>query len=67
MRLLDAPPGFDTSSLRCVRPYGGGPIHLDHAREALARFGPVFCRFYGQGEAPMTISSLRPETMSTRR
>ena len=60
VRLLDAPPGFDTSSLRCVV-YGGGPIHLDHAREAQARFGPIFCQLYGQGEAPMTISSLRPE------
>ena len=59
VRLLDAPVGFDTSSLRCAV-YGGGPIHLDHLREAIHRFGPVFCQLYGQGEAPMTISALRP-------
>jgi acyl-CoA synthetase (AMP-forming)/AMP-acid ligase II len=60
VRLLDASATYDTSSLRTVV-YGGGPIHVDHAREALARFGPVFCQLYGQGEAPMTISVLRPE------
>jgi long-chain acyl-CoA synthetase len=59
VRLLDAPARHDTSSLRAVV-YGGGPIHTDHLRAALARFGPVFSQLYGQGEAPMTISGLRP-------
>ncbi|MGI9658673.1 MAG: class I adenylate-forming enzyme family protein [Gaiellaceae bacterium] len=56
--LLDAPANIDTSSLRSVI-YGGGPMHVDILREALARFGPVFVQIYGQGEAPMTISYLR--------
>ena len=53
--LLDAPANIDTSSLRSVI-YGGGPMHVDILREALARFGKVFIQIYGQGEAPMTIS-----------
>jgi acyl-CoA synthetase (AMP-forming)/AMP-acid ligase II len=60
VRLLAAPDSFDTSSLRRLV-YGGGPIHVDHAREAIARFGPVLCQIYGQGEAPMTITVLRPD------
>ena len=45
-------------SLRAVI-YGGAPIHEEHAREALRRFGKRFIQMYGLGEAPMTISSLR--------
>ena len=58
--LLDAPAEIDTSSLRGVI-YGGGPMHVDIMREALARFGKVFIQIYGQGEAPMTISYLRAQ------
>jgi len=58
--LLDAPAEIDTSSLRSII-YGGGPMHVDILREALARFGKVFTQIYGQGEAPMTISYLRAE------
>ena len=58
VRLLDAPTTRDTSSLRCVI-YGGAPIHVDHSRAAVDRFGPIFVQIYGQGEAPMTISCLR--------
>ena len=38
--------------------YGGAPIHGEHLRAAIARFGPVLTQLYGQGEAPMTISYL---------
>lgn len=61
--LLDAPAETDTSSLRSIV-YGGGPMHVDTLREALARFGKVFIQIYGQGEAPMTISYLRAEDHS---
>ena len=53
--LLGAGEGADLSSLRCVI-YGGAPIHVDHARRMLERFGRVFVQIYGQGEAPMTIT-----------
>ena len=53
--LLRGDPGIDTSSLRCVV-YGGAPIHAEHARQMLHRFGQVFVQIYGQGESPMTIT-----------
>ncbi|MFC7050945.1 AMP-binding protein [Emcibacter nanhaiensis] len=40
--------------------YGGGPMYLEEIRQSLDVFGPVFCQLYGQGEAPMTITGLRP-------
>lgn len=57
VRLLEASPRDDTGSLRGVI-YGGAPIHLEHVRAAVRRFGPIFRQLYGQGEAPMTISCL---------
>jgi acyl-CoA synthetase (AMP-forming)/AMP-acid ligase II len=41
--------------------YGGAPIDPQLAEAAIERFGRVFVQLYGQGEAPMTISRLRPE------
>lgn len=38
--------------------YGGGPMYVADLREALATFGPVFAQIYGQGESPMTITTL---------
>lgn len=57
VRLLDAEPRDDIDCLRGAL-YGGAPIHLEHLRAAVARFGPIFAQLYGQGEAPMTISYL---------
>jgi acyl-CoA synthetase (AMP-forming)/AMP-acid ligase II len=39
--------------------YGGGPMYVEELKKAMAAFGPVFVQIYGQGEAPMTITSLR--------
>jgi long-chain acyl-CoA synthetase len=38
--------------------YGGGPMYLQDIRQALEVMGPRFVQIYGQGEAPMTITSL---------
>ena len=57
VRLLETAPRDDIGSLRGVI-YGGAPIHLEHIRAAVERFGPIFHQLYGQGEAPMTISYL---------
>jgi acyl-CoA synthetase (AMP-forming)/AMP-acid ligase II len=57
VRLLDADPAILTPGLRAMI-YGGAPIHVEHLRAALSRFGPVLVQLYGQGEAPMTISCL---------
>lgn len=57
VRMLDAAPRNDIGCLRGVI-YGGAPIHLEHIRAAVKRFGPIFNQLYGQGETPMTISYL---------
>jgi len=57
VRLLAADPTIRTPELRAIV-YGGAPIHLEHLRAALRRFGPVLTQLYGQGESPMTISYL---------
>jgi acyl-CoA synthetase (AMP-forming)/AMP-acid ligase II len=51
------PGEYDLSSLRAIC-YGGAPIYVEHLRNAMAAFGPVFAQIYGQGEAPITISGL---------
>jgi len=38
--------------------YGGAPIATAELRRALEVFGPVFVQLYGQGETPMTATSL---------
>lgn len=62
IRLLldEADDDADLSSLRCIV-YGGSPMYVQDLKEALARFGPVLCQLYGQGESPMTITYLRRE------
>ena len=39
--------------------YGGGPMYVEELKKSLQVFGPVFVQIYGQGESPMTITSLR--------
>lgn len=58
--LVEASPGTTTPAFRRAA-YGGAPIDPNLAEAAVERFGPVFAQLYGQGEAPMTISRLRPE------
>lgn len=58
--LVEANPARKAPSLRRVN-YGGAPIDTGLAQEAIKRFGPVFAQLYGQGEAPMTITYLRPQ------
>jgi acyl-CoA synthetase (AMP-forming)/AMP-acid ligase II len=57
VRLLDAEQTILTPNLRAMI-YGGAPIHIEHLRAAIRRFGPVLIQLYGQGESPMTISYL---------
>jgi fatty-acyl-CoA synthase len=60
--LLDSPRlhEFDLSSLRIVY-YGASPMSPARLREAIERLGPIFFQFYGQAEAPMTLTLLRRE------
>ncbi|MCB2078078.1 MAG: AMP-binding protein [Novosphingobium sp.] len=58
--LLDHPRfgEFDLSSLEAVY-YGASTILPARLEEAIERIGPVFFQFYGQSEAPMTVTVLR--------
>lgn len=58
-RLIEAQKslGADTDGLKTII-YGGGPMYVEDALNALKVFGPKLVQIYGQGEAPMTITAL---------
>lgn len=58
--LLDHPRfgEFDLASLETVF-YGASAISPARLKEAIEKIGPVFFQFYGQAEAPMTVTVLR--------
>jgi len=49
----------DRRSLQCFW-YGAAPISAARLEEALERIGPVMAQLFGQTEAPMMISMMRP-------
>ena len=53
----------DHSNLRTVV-YGGGPLYYDDLLEASEYLGNRFAQIYGQGECPMTITSMRRAAFS---
>ncbi|MEO4000818.1 AMP-binding protein [Mesorhizobium sp. CAU 1732] len=55
--------GYRGEGIRTII-YGGGPMYAADIDEALALFGPRFVQIYGQGETPMTITSLRRELVA---
>ena len=59
-RLLMSPIDSDTSNLKTVI-YGGGPMYVEDILQAMDRFGNKFTQLYGQGESPMTITSLNQD------
>jgi long-chain acyl-CoA synthetase len=58
-RLVDAAKkrGENGEGIRTIM-YGGGPMYLADIRDAIATMGQRFVQIYGQGESPMTITSL---------
>ncbi|WP_250609009.1 AMP-binding protein [Frankia sp. AgKG'84/4] len=60
--LLDHPrfAQTDLSSLQSIY-YGGSAISPTRLREAIEKLGSIFVQFFGQTEAPMTVSVLRKE------
>ncbi|UCH26389.1 MAG: AMP-binding protein [Trueperaceae bacterium] len=46
--------------------YGGGPMYLQDALEALETLGPILIQIYGQGESPMTITTLSRSDIADR-
>jgi fatty-acyl-CoA synthase len=62
INLIDHPRlrDFDLSSLQTLY-YGASSFPAARLRDALERLGPVLFQFYGQGEAPMSITLMRRE------
>ncbi|RRH72479.1 AMP-binding protein [Falsigemmobacter faecalis] len=46
--------------------YGGGPMYLADITEAGEVFGEIFIQIYGQGECPMTITTLSRAEVAER-
>lgn len=53
----------DHANLRTVV-YGGSPLYYEDLVEASQYFGNRFAQIYGQGECPMTITSMRRSALS---
>lgn len=50
--------GLDGEGFQTVV-YGGAPMYAEDIKRALKVMGPRFVQIYGQGESPMTITSLQ--------
>ncbi|CAA9321305.1 MAG: Long-chain-fatty-acid--CoA ligase [uncultured Microvirga sp.] len=56
-RLVASRADWDPAAARTII-YGGAPMYVADARAALDRLGPCLAQIYGQGESPMTITTL---------
>ena len=64
-RLLDCAADCDPARIRTIIS-GGAPLYVEDAVEALDRFGPRLAQIYGQGESPMTITTLSKQEIAAR-
>ena len=64
-RLLDCAADCDPSRIRTII-WGGAPMYVEDAARALDRFGACFAQIYGQGESPMTITTLSKQDIAAR-
>ncbi len=64
-RLVEAGGDCDPSTIRTII-WGGAPMYVEDALRALDRFGPRLAQIYGQGESPMTITTLSKEDIADR-
>jgi len=46
--------------------WGGAPMYVEDALQAIARFGLRLAQIYGQGESPMTITTLSRQDIAER-
>lgn len=56
-RLTASRAEFEPGAIRTII-WGGAPMYVEDTRAALDRFGPCLAQIYGQGESPMTITTL---------
>jgi len=64
-RLVDCPADCNAGNIRTLI-WGGAPMYVEDALAALDRFGPRLAQIYGQGESPMTITTLSKEDIADR-
>jgi long-chain acyl-CoA synthetase len=64
-RLVASPADCDPGAIRTIV-YGGAPMYVEDARAALDRLGPCLAQIYGQGESPMTITTLSKAQLADR-
>lgn len=64
-RMVDFGGDIDPANIRTIV-YGGAPMYREDALKALDRFGPCLAQIYGQGESPMTITTLSKQDIADR-
>lgn len=64
-RMVASIGGADPTAFRTIV-YGGGPMYVEDAVSALDAFGPRLAQIYGQGETPMTITTLGRSVIADR-
>ena len=64
-RVVACPADCKAENIRTLI-WGGAPMYVEDALAALDRFGPRLAQIYGQGEAPMTITTLSKEDIADR-
>ncbi len=64
-RLVECPAQCKPDNIRTIV-WGGAPMYVADALVAIERFGPRFAQIYGQGESPMTITTLSKQDIANR-
>jgi long-chain acyl-CoA synthetase len=64
-RLVESSADCNCANIRTII-WGGAPMYVTDALRALDRFGPRLAQIYGQGESPMTITTLSREDIAAR-
>ena len=64
-RLVECPAQCRPENIRTII-WGGAPMYVADALQAIDRFGPRFAQIYGQGESPMTITVLSKQDIAAR-
>jgi long-chain acyl-CoA synthetase len=64
-RLVDSDASCNAGNIRTLI-WGGAPMYVEDCLKALDRFGPRLAQIYGQGESPMTITTLSKQDIADR-
>ena len=62
-RLVDSDAVCNPDHIRTLI-WGGAPMYVEDCLKALDRFGPRLAQIYGQGESPMTITTLSKQDIA---